>query len=291
MKITNKHGLPESFVAFANADNYSAGNADISVTSLIDSPRIRLMRMENRGIMETDVVDMIWPLFGTAVHGILEASSDGENVVQEERLFHEYNGWTLSGAIDHQEIDGDDVVITDYKVTSVWSVMFGKSEWELQQNCYAQLVRDAKGKNVTSIRICAILRDWNRRTAQMQADYPDAPVVVIELPLWSAEKAKAYIEHRVALHQDADLRHDLEGEFPVCSDEERWLRGEKWAVKKKRAKRATKLFDSEMDAIEFAKTDSDLIVEHRPGEFVRCNGDYCGVSQFCDQFKSAIAPE
>jgi hypothetical protein len=39
MKITNKHGLPESFVAFAEADKYSAGTADISVTGLIDSPR------------------------------------------------------------------------------------------------------------------------------------------------------------------------------------------------------------------------------------------------------------
>ena len=285
MKITNKHGLPESFVAFANADNYSAGNADISVTSLIDSPRVRIMRMENRGVMETDVVDMIWPLFGTAVHGILEASSDGESVVQEERLFHEYNGWTLSGAIDHQEIDGDDVVITDYKVTSAWSAMFGKSEWELQQNCYAQLVRDVKGKNVKSIRICAILRDWNRRNAQMQADYPDAPVVVIELPLWSAEKAKAYIEHRVALHQEADLRHDVEGEFPLCSDEERWLRGEKWAVMKGSAKRAVKLFDEEQGAIEYVGDNKSLRVEHRAGQYVRCDGDYCGVAEFCSQYR------
>jgi hypothetical protein len=285
MKITNKHGLPESFVAFANADNYSSGNADISVTSLIDSPRIRIMRMENRDNMETDVVDMIWPLFGTAVHGILEASSDGDNVVQEERLFHEYNGWTLSGAIDHQEIDGDNVVITDYKVTSAWSVIFGKSEWELQQNCYAQLVRDAKGKNVTSIRICAILRDWSRRTAQMQPDYPDAPVVVIELPLWSAEKAKAYIDHRVALHQEADLRHDVEGEFPLCSDEERWLRGEKWAVMKGSAKRAVKLFDEEQGAIEYVGDNKLLRVEHRPGQYVRCDGDYCGVAGFCSQYR------
>ena len=27
------------------------------------------------------------------------------------------------------------------------------------------------------------------------------------------------------------------------------------------------------------------VVEHRAGEYVRCNGDYCGVAQFCSQYK------
>ena len=42
--ITNKYGLPEAFVNFAKLDKYSKGDADISVTQLIDSPRVLLMR-------------------------------------------------------------------------------------------------------------------------------------------------------------------------------------------------------------------------------------------------------
>ena len=285
MKITNNHGLPESFVAFAKADRYSSGAADISVTGLIDSPRVRVLRRENADKSETDVVDMVWALFGTAVHHVLEASSDGEKVIQEERLFAEIGGWTVSGAIDHQEIIDGKVQITDYKVTGAYSVIFGKQEWELQQNCYAHLVRLTKGLEVSAIRICAIIRDWNRRKAVMEPEYPKTPVVVIDLPLWSAERAQDYMLERVALHQNADMMFDLKGAEPLCSDEERWLRGEKWAVMKGSAKRAAKLCATEQEAIEYVGTDNALRIEHRPGEYVRCDGDYCGVAEFCSQYR------
>ena len=36
MKITNKFSLPQPFVDFIKNDKYSRGDADISVTSLID---------------------------------------------------------------------------------------------------------------------------------------------------------------------------------------------------------------------------------------------------------------
>ena len=65
MQITNRHGLPQSFLDFARNDKYSKGKADISVTTLIDSPRVRLMRDHFADLREVDVTDMIWPLFGT----------------------------------------------------------------------------------------------------------------------------------------------------------------------------------------------------------------------------------
>ena len=70
-----------------------------------------------------------------------------------------------------QEINKEDgsVNLIDYKVTSVWAVIFGKIEWERQLNCYAWLFRQKKeniGKSVGSLKICAILRDWNRRDAR-----------------------------------------------------------------------------------------------------------------------------
>ena len=136
MEITNNYNLPQSFVDFARNDKYSKGNADISVTTLIDSPRVRLMRDHYASKRVVDVVDMVWPLFGTAVHQVLESTQE-EGVVLEERLFSTVNDWILSGAVDHQKVTDSSIEITDYKVTSVWSVIHGKIDWERQLNVYA----------------------------------------------------------------------------------------------------------------------------------------------------------
>ena len=113
MQITNNHNLPESFVNFARNDKYSKGKSDISVTTLIDSPRVRLLREANSAQLTSDASDMIWPLFGTAVHHILESSKNDEGVTLEERLYADVNGWILSGAVDHQKTDGKTISITD----------------------------------------------------------------------------------------------------------------------------------------------------------------------------------
>ena len=146
MRITNKFGMPQPFVDFAINDKYSKGKADISVTSLIDSPKIKLMKEVYNDKIEVDAVDMVWALFGTAVHSVLESSNPyprvghpSEKHINEERLYSNINGWVLSGAIDRQEINEDHITIVDYKVTSVWSVIYGKPEWENQLNCYCLL--------------------------------------------------------------------------------------------------------------------------------------------------------
>ena len=99
------------------------------------------MMQKHQYEIERDAVDQIWSLFGTSVHAILERSEDTMFSETEQRLYAEVNGWKFSGAIDRQEIDKKDgsVNIVDYKVTSVWSVIFGKVEWERQLNCYAYL--------------------------------------------------------------------------------------------------------------------------------------------------------
>ncbi len=289
MQITNNHNLPESFVNFARNDKYSKGKSDISVTTLIDSPRVRLLREANSADLTSDAADMIWPLFGTAVHHILESSKNDKGVTLEERLYADVNGWVLSGAVDHQKTDGKTISITDYKVTSVWSVIYGKIEWEQQLNCYAFLAQKNKGMKVKSLQICAILRDWNRREAERKEEYPKAPVVLIDIPIWPDTKRIEYIKERIAMHQDAQVDYDLSGGFPPCSDEERWKRGEAWAVKKKGLKRAMRVFDNEEDAEKFMTGQTVPVeLEHRAGELVRCNGDYCGVANFCSQFKGDI---
>jgi len=290
MKITNRFNLPEVFENFVRADKYTRGKSDISITQLIDSPSIRVKRQEYEDKMEMDVVDRVWSLFGTAVHHILETTDSGGSVTMEERLYANLQGWSISGALDHQEVLKDGTIqITDYKVTSAWSVILGKKEWERQQNCYAWLVENSLGgtnrlRKVSNIRICAILRDWQRKKAEFDKDYPQSPVVTVDLPLWSPQERLDYINHRITEHQKAQMAYDLDGELGECSDEDRWAKPDTWAVKKKGQKRAVKVHDTEEAALEHAKEDSNFVVEHRAGEATRCLGNYCSVADFCTQF-------
>ena len=297
MKITNNFGMPQPFVDFAINDKYSKGKADISVTTLIDSPKIRLMKEKHDHEIEVDAVDMVWALFGTAVHSVLENSKQSEDIITEERLYSTISGWVLSGAVDRQEIKDDNITIVDYKVTSVWSVIYGKPEWENQLNCYAYLVNDKHAFNkskVTNLKICAILRDWNRRDAERKPDYPQAPIVFVDIPLWDHEKSSKYIINRMALHQEAQILHDMHGDLGLCSDENTWKKPDTWAVKKKGQKRALRVLDTEKDAKEYIewhnKTDdaytkkTNLEIEFRVGEHTRCS-NYCSVADFCKQKK------
>lgn len=286
MKITNKFGLPEAFLNFARRDKYDRGQADISVTTLIDAPRVNILRQQKHDEIEVDVVDMIWPLLGTAVHHVLDSADAKGNVTTEERLYTTVNGWVVSGQIDHQEEHGGLTYISDYKVTSVWSVIYGKEDWVRQLNCYAQLVRRAKGRQVGGLRIVAILRDWQRRDAETKSDYPQSPVVSVDIPLWPEEEAQAYMEERVHLHQDAQMIWDTREAVVECSDEERWTKPSTWAVKKKGGKRAVKVFENEIDAkawIGPASGKAIYEIEFRPGGRTRCE-KYCSVSEFCTQW-------
>ena len=312
MKITNKFGLPQPFVDFIKNDKYSRGDADISVTSLIDSPRVALMRQKHQDEIEIDAVDQIWSLFGTSVHAILERSEDTMFSETEQRLYAEVNGWKFSGAIDRQEIDKKDgsVNIVDYKVTSVWSVIFGKVEWERQLNCYAYLCEQnyhavftpfsKEKKKVNKLNICAILRDWNRRDAEKKEDYPKTPVVLVDIPLWTPEERKKYINERISLHQNAQINYDLHNKLPLCSDDERWKKKDTWAVRKKAQKRALRVLDTKLEAIEYVewheKTNTAYMpkytggyeIDFRQGEYNRCKGNYCSVADFCQQYNKGV---
>ena len=293
--ITNKHNLPEAFVNFAKKDTYSRGQADISVTSLIDAPRVRMMKEQYKEEISFDVIDNVWALFGTAVHHILE-SAKSETLVKEERLFVDIDGWTLSGAIDQQEIDDDGISIIDYKVTSVWSVIYDKQAWHEQLNCYAHLVEMNKDKPIKSLKICAILRDWQQRDARNKDSYPQAPIVLVDIPLWSFNERDVYVRSRMALHRSAsdmvtimkDSDLPVDAFFPKCTDTERWSQPEKWAIMLKGRKKAAKLCETKEEAEHIMATEEFKLkpyLEHRKGEPKRCTGNYCSVADICHQWK------
>ena len=169
MRLTNKHNLPKPVVDSLTKNNYSRGSSNRSITQLIDSPRIRILRAEHDAEMTEDASDKLWSVLGTAVHNMFEDAVSEKQHISEERLFIEQDGWEISGAIDLQETESDgSVIVSDYKCTSVWSVMYGKAEWANQLNAYAWLVRHVKKVPVSSCQIVAVLRDWKLSELQRQ---------------------------------------------------------------------------------------------------------------------------
>ena len=282
--ITNNFNLPQFVVDALTYSDYSRGTSDISVTQLIDSPRIAQLQKQFADQQSRDAVEFVWSRFGTSVHTMFEESLKGSDVITEERLFTETQGWKLSGAIDAQEVTPDGVIISDFKVTSVWSVVFDKTSWHKQLNVYAYLVRKAKGQTVKKVQIVALLRDWVRRKAEEGGDYPSAPIVIIDIPLWSDEEQDDYVESQVKAHIEAA---NTETDLIHCTSEETWEKATVYAVMKKGRKSAVRLFSSEAEANErVAKEGDNHYLEIRKGEKTRCTQDWCGVSQWCDQFQA-----
>ena len=290
MNITNHLDLPETVFRALTHSDYSRGNSNRSVTQLIDSPRVRILKKEHEDEITEDASDMVWSVLGTAVHKVFEQERiDGH--VLEERLYAEVDNWTISGAIDVQRKNaaGTDVEILDYKCTSVWSVIHGKVEWENQLNFYAWLVEQS-GKHISGLKIVAILRDYSRGK-RFEKNYPEAPIVMIDIPLWSPEERDAYVRERVRLHQAAEFDRLTGEELPICTDAERWRKPTTYAVMSGKAKRAVRVFDEQIDAEKFLKAQPEekrkaMRIEMRRGTCTRCADNWCRVAQWCDQWQA-----
>lgn len=283
MKITNKYGLPDTIVNAVKRPTYSKGGANLSATEILTSPRIVQLRKKHQAEIEQDVSDMVWSLFGTAIHGVLEHGKDDSHVV-EERLHTTLDGWSISGAIDLQTIINGTVKVSDYKTTGAWGVMNEKMDWTYQLNIYAWLVERAKGLKVTELEIIAIIRDWSKREADRREDYPKAPIVALPISLWNMEKTEAFVKDKLHQHADAYMSAEIGDDLPLCSSEDMWEKPAVWAVKKTKNVRAKSLHDSKETAEKAVETlGKEYTIEFRPGERVRCQ-NYCPVSKFCDQW-------
>jgi len=283
MKLTNKHALPESIINVLRRPEYSKGKAHLSVTQLLNSPKIVSLTQKFWGELEQDASDMVWSLFGTAIHKVLEHGKDDNHVV-EQRIHAEVDGWNISGAIDLQIVNANGVDIRDYKTTSAWAVMNEKIEWEHQLNLYAYLVERVKKVPVTSVGIVAIIRDWSRRDAANKEDYPQAPIKEIPVKLWTFEEREAFVIDRVHKHAEADFAMETEGDLPDCTPQEMWETQSTWAVKKTGGVRAKSVHQSEAEAqAALESLGKGYEIEHRPGERKRC-ANFCQVNQYCQQY-------
>jgi acetyl/propionyl-CoA carboxylase alpha subunit len=283
MKLTNRAGLPEFFTAAVSADPYTKGDANISVTTLIDSPRVRVLKEQHADELVVDVLDCLASLKGQALHKVIERA-DIPGVIRERRLTVEIAGWKVSGAIDaYDPRVRVQETIWDFKTMSV--AAFGAKfkggtippDMEAQLNCYCEMTR-SKGEPVNRLALCVWLEGWISAEATRNRDYPQSPVVTFQVPVWSREETQRYMHDRVVLHQQAEV------ELPLCSPKERWSQPTQYKVFKQGGKRAVKNYDTEAEAHGHAAQDPALFVVKVPGQSVRCER-FCAAAQFCDQFR------
>lgn len=281
MKITNALSLPAPFVSLAESDEYPVAPNEYRVTSLLKGVRETILERRHGSEITRDVSDMVWLLFGTAVHGILEHHQESGSQLKEERIKVAFEEYVLSGKFDLY--DDDTKIVTDYKTASVWKIIFGDfTDWRRQTLIYCYMLRqggfDAQGGDIV-----AFLKDHSKRDAKIKADYPQFPVQTVKFRFTDADFAECedWLRARFAEIRAAEALDDAD--LPICTPDERFNSGDKFAVMKKGRKTALRVLDS-LQAAEQWKTDNGGdSIETRQGEDKKC-ADYCAACEFCNYY-------
>lgn len=285
MKITNKYGLPESFVKMANSD-YKVTPKRYSATTILDSTRSCILKRRHNDEIEEDVSNLIFALFGQISHAILEKTGGGENDFTEDKLITDVgDGYQLSGIFDL--FSPEEEMVTDYKTCSVYKVLYSDYEdWRKQLLIYAWQLRKI-GFKVRKGQIIAIMRDWQKSKAKYDKDYPQFQAQKISFYFNEDDfvDIENWIYSRFEEIKKAEKLPD--DDLPLCTKEERFNSGDKFAVMKKGRKTALRVLDTEEEANNYISLHGGDYIEKRPGLDKKCM-DYCSVCNFCNYYKENV---
>ena len=305
-RYTNNHNLSDIVISAILKDRYTDEEEDpfdysaSTITSPIQQTIFKIKRPE--GYIVRDVTSLFYQFMGSVAHQVLEdAWQESHGGVVEQRLYTIINGKVIAGKMDHYKRPK----IGDYKSCKVYKIQKAKYEdWEAQQNVYAYLCF-VNEMVVTEITITALIFDWKKGEA-WKKNYPQSPIVDIDLPVWPVEDAKAYISGRVfaieaALvaydHAEADEAGDsammLASNYP-CSKREMWQDIKDYSVMKPGAKKATRSLDSREECAAYMEEKGYSFptyeIVERWTERTRCY-DWCDYAHICEQNKALFIEE
>ena len=265
MKITNVNRLPEQLINLVQSD-YKPTPKRYSCTTILKPTRQIILERKYNDEIEQDISDMCWLVFGIAVHSIIENSQESTTQFKEEKLSmdlgkicKELDGYVLSGRSDL--IDLGNKKIYDWKTCSCWKIIFKDyDDWKKETLIYAWLVKQL-GFEINSGEIVAFIKDYQ-------------------------EIEKFIIDKFLEIKKYENV---LDEELPLCTPEERYNTGDKYAVKKKNNKRASKIHDTLEEAqkhLDNLEKDYPNIyeIEIRKSQNTRCE-QYCSVCKFCDFYR------
>jgi hypothetical protein len=294
-KITNRHNIPEEVFRAIVKDRYTNTEelpSDYSATGITSPIQITVLKQRHADNLRVfDVTDFFWSFMGSIAHSVLEEAwheSIGSKV--EERLYVKVLGKVLSGKIDCYH-SGE---IRDYKTTKAYKIVKGDYlEWEKQLNIYAYICR-INNRPVTKLSVTALIFDWKERETYKK-EYPQCPIVQIPIRMWEDNEQELYVKSRI---RDIEASKELTDEhLPQCSEREMWQDVKDYAIFKQDATRATKVFDTEEEAVDHLRGMRDASnkgfeyrVIKRMTERTRCL-KYCPVANICQQNKRLLELE
>lgn len=286
MKITNKYNLPKAFLEMAQSD-YQYKDKQYSVTSMLKGNKEAILKRRYHDEIEKDVADMVWLLFGSATHKILEEQDEQDIELKEEYIKIDiFDGYKLSGLFDLY--NGETNTVIDYKTTSIWKAIYGDYEdYRKQLLIYAWMLQQI-GFDCRKGQIVMFLKDWKKSQVDRKKDYPEHAVKTVEFKFTNRDFG--YIEHFIrtkfaTLQKYEQMKDD---EIPPCTQEERWQDDDTFAVKSKGRKRAHRVLDSKEEAEKWMeRNEKGDYIEHRIAEPTKCQ-NYCDVVEYCSWYQDYL---
>lgn len=281
------------------ASKYVRIGSDMSVTELIDTPRVVQLKNRFPQQLKTDTIESTLPaLLGTSTHDMFErylrqynVANPGTYLLERRMLIvKEAHSGRLIRVAGRFDILEREKVLWDIKQTSTFKFVKGNvDDFEKQLNIYAYML-ELDGIKVNAVKILAVFPDWNKWERQRQGgSYPPNKMTAYEFELWPFKDREQFFMDRLNLHDDASVVPD--DQLPLCSDKDMWAQPTKWAVYKDgNSQKASRLFVSEQEAIDYRdgmKDSADAIIKERPGFRTRC-ADWCKCSPVCDQYQAYL---
>lgn len=280
MKVTNKLGLPQAFVDAVSVERHNQKGC-YSATTILHSATDTLLTERHWEEIEVDASVSVWAVFGSAVHSIFEKQKD--NAFKEESFAVKISNSTVTGRVDNYDLENE--ILADFKTCAVWKIIYKDFEdWYKQGMIYAWLMKQ-NGLNVKRCQFIALIKDHSKSKAKIDPSYPQEPVFVYQFDV--TEKGFAEIEEFIK-SRIAELEaneNTPDNELKGCTPEERWSKGDTWAIMKAGRKTALKVCKSEEEAKSLVSELGGTNVEFRKGEDVRCES-YCNVCKWCPYYQS-----
>lgn len=320
MIISNKMNLPQPFVD-AVSEEYKYKEKRYSVTTLLKSEREIMLQRRHNDEIEQDVSDMIFAIFGTAVHSVLENANKSEDLLTEQHLFlpvtlDDGDTYTLSGYMDLYDTKKGEVI--DYKVTSTFKALKKDfDDYRMQGLMYAYMIGKTKfykyltenpseTKYTTEFKedgyvtcemvqfnpkkatFYMVLRDWQKSKAKFDKDYPQSQVVPVTFKFTQKDFdfIEKWIKDKFEAIKKAEQLDDKD--LPLCCDKDRWKNPDVWAVMKNGRKSALRLLNTEQEARSYMSKNGGDYVELRKGVDRKCK-EYCSACQFCEHWQKNYA--
>lgn len=277
--MKNEYELPE-YICNCVRPPFKPNLYRFGITDLINPPLLRTLRAEHWNELEEDISEKLWMIHGNALDYMIKKNSQWGlcNIKLEKIWTKDKDGRDITVVARPDYYNMLTKVLADLKDTSVWTIMNGKPEWEAQLNSYDYLMCLLVPQlQIDLLEIHAFGKDWKKNEKLRTGyNYPEIPFKVVEIPRWSREKQKAFIDDRLQDH--------LQNPTRPCTPEEKWEKADVYAVKKKgnRTAKGGKLCKSQLEANQWITNhpEKKWDIEFRVGSCPRCEA-YCAVSSFC----------